>query len=92
MRRIVDDNGNASEWTRVDPAGGSGYLFINPFTLDPNNTGMMYVAGGSSLWRNSDLSAIPPFSGNPASINWTQFTNAAVASTITRSYRQSCFA
>jgi hypothetical protein len=83
MRRIVDDNGNASEWTRVDPAGGSGYLFINPFTLDPNNTGMMYVAGGSSLWRNSDLSAIPPFSGNPASINWTQFTNAAVASTIT---------
>jgi len=83
MRRIVDDNGNVIEWTRVDPAGGGGYLFINPFTLDPNNTDMMYVAGGTTLWRNSDLTAIPPFSGNPATINWTQFTNAAVTSTIT---------
>ncbi len=42
-------------WTRIDPAGASGHLFINPFTLDPNNPLRMYYPAGTTLWRNDSL-------------------------------------
>ncbi len=64
---------------RVDPTGGTGYLFINPFVLDPNNSNIMYFAGGNYAWRNSDLTAIPPGSFNTTSVNWTRLNNSAIA-------------
>ena len=79
-RMILDNNGNQSDWARVDPVGGSGYLFINPFVLEPNNTNMMYLAGGASLWRNSDLTAIPLYSNSKTSVNWTKLTNTTIGS------------
>ncbi len=65
-------------WTRVDPLGGSGYLFINPFVLDPNNTSRMYMAGGSVIWRNSNLDQIPPYKEDPVARNWTKLNNSAI--------------
>jgi hypothetical protein len=76
---VLNDTGNLSGWTRIDPVGGSGYLFINPFVLDPNNTDMMYVAGGDRIWRNSDLTAIPLFSNDATDVNWTELTNSVVS-------------
>jgi hypothetical protein len=73
-REVVDDYGDILGSTRVDPPGGTGYLFINPFILDPNNTDMMYLAGGSYLWRNSDLTMIPMGSNDPSNVNWTLLT------------------
>ncbi len=67
-----------NQFARVDPEGGQGYLFINPFVLDPNNSNIMYFAGGSYVWRNSDLTQIPPGSGNPATVNWTRFDNTFI--------------
>lgn len=72
-------NSALTQWTRVDPTGGTGYLFINPFVLDPNNTNVMYLAGGDRIWRNSDLTAIPLFSPNTTSVNWTNLANTVVA-------------
>jgi hypothetical protein len=69
----ADGSYNLSNWTRVDPQGGSGYLFINPFALDPNNSNVMYLVGGTTLWRNSDLTGIPSLSENPATYGWTGF-------------------
>ncbi len=66
-------------WTRIDPAGGSGYLFINPFVLDPNNTSRMYMAGGSVVWRNHNLDQIPAFKERPAARNWTKLSNSQVS-------------
>ena len=80
-RRLLDVNGSQTGWTRVDPSGGTGYLFIAPFILDPNNTDMMYLAGGTSIWRNSDLTAIPLSSDNPTSVNWTHLTNTTISGT-----------
>ena len=68
-----------AQFTRVDPTGGTGYLFINPFVLDPNNSNIMYFAGGNYAWRNSDLTAIPPGSNNTTSVNWTRLNNSAIA-------------
>ncbi|HTK80704.1 MAG TPA: T9SS type A sorting domain-containing protein [Bacteroidota bacterium] len=79
-RRILDDNGNQSASTRIDPTGGSGYSFISPFALDPNDTNMMYLVGGTSLWRNNNLTGIPLFSNATTSVGWTHLTNSTVGS------------
>ncbi|MCS6989206.1 MAG: T9SS type A sorting domain-containing protein [Chloroherpetonaceae bacterium] len=73
LRLTLDAAGNydPTNWTRVDPQGGSGYLFINPFKLDPNNSNRMYFAGGTRLWRNDNLTGIPSLSNEPASFGWT---------------------
>lgn len=78
FRALIDDGGNMTAFTRVDPAGGSNYIFINPFILDPNNTNVMYLAGGDRLWRNSDLTAIPLSSLEPASANWNMLAKSIV--------------
>jgi len=75
----IQSSGNIGPFARVDPVGGSGYLFINPFILDPNDSNIMYLAGGDRVWRNSDLSGIPLNSSkDPATTNWTELTNSAV--------------
>jgi len=66
----LDDDGTILEKGRIDPAGGKDYLFINPFTLDPVNESIMYVAGGSILWRNNDLSILPMNTWDSTSVNW----------------------
>jgi hypothetical protein len=76
-RAILDGAGNVTSFARIDPIGGTGYQFINPFVLDPNNNNIMYLAGGKYLWRNDDLSTIPMV-GNFDSIsnNWIQWTDS----------------
>lgn len=54
----LDANGNVLAFRRIDPIGGSGYLFINPFILDPNNNDVMYMASGTKVFRNDSLSQI----------------------------------
>ncbi len=80
FRLVLDASGGLTSWTRVDPTGASGYLFINPFILDPNNNKVMYVAGGKTIWRNSDLTVIPLFSNNTTSVNWSKLTNTTLLS------------
>ena len=55
----IDDGGEVTGFTRIDPMFGGGYQFINPFLLDPNNDDVMYIAAGKWLWRNDSLSYIP---------------------------------
>ncbi|MEO8166777.1 MAG: FlgD immunoglobulin-like domain containing protein [bacterium] len=64
-----------SQFTRVDP-GGTGYMFINPFILDPNNSKVMYMGRGANAMRNSDVTAIPLGSNDPATVNWTTLQNS----------------
>lgn len=82
-RFLVDNNGDTIRSTRVDPKGATGYLFINPFALDPNNTNRMYVAAGSILWRNNDLTAIPMGqTEDPVEQNWDSLATTRVVDTI----------
>jgi hypothetical protein len=73
-RAFLDTTGTVTSFARIDPLGGSGYLFINPFIIDPNNNNIMYLAGGSSLWRNNDLSTIPMVNNyDSIPTNWYKF-------------------
>jgi len=74
-----NSSGVWTDWANVQPTGGSGYLFINPFALDPNNTNMMYLAGGDRVWRNTDLTAVPSFQNATTSVNWQSLANSIVS-------------
>jgi hypothetical protein len=73
----INTSGVMDSFARIDPIGGTGYLFINPFTLDPNDNNIMYMAGGKYLWRNDSLTGIP-WADNWDSIStyWTQFPDS----------------
>ncbi len=80
-RLLLDANGTLVDFAGVKPSGGSNFLFTTPYVLDPNNTKIMYMAAGTDLWRNSDLTGIPTFlnggSQDTTSVNWTDLTNSA---------------
>lgn len=77
MKATLDGAGSITSFARIDPIGLKDPEFINPYTLDPNNNNIMYLAGGKYLWRNNDLSGIPMI-GNWDSIstNWVQFADS----------------
>lgn len=78
MKAKLDGNGLIDSFARIDPMGASGYQFINPYALDPNNNNnIIYLAAGKYLWRNNDLGGIP-YAGNWDSIstNWVQFPDS----------------
>ena len=77
VKATVDTVGNMTAYRRIDPIGATGYRFINPFILDPNNNNLMYMAGGKFIWRNDDLSAIALTNQyDSISTNWTQFPDS----------------
>ncbi len=83
VRRIrYDQQGNPSSnngWSIITPTGASNQLFINPFTVDPNNEEVMYYLAGNVIWRNNQLSSIPDFQ-NGTTVGWTKLDNLAVPS------------
>jgi photosystem II stability/assembly factor-like uncharacterized protein len=77
MKGKLNNSGVVDSFARIDPAGGKGYLFINPFTMDPNDNNIMYLAGGKFLWRNNNLSGIPYASNwDSISTNWFKFPDS----------------
>ena len=85
MRRMkLSASGTVDSFARIDPIGGSGYQFINPFIIDPNNNNIMYLAGGKYLWRNDNLSGIPYASNwDTISTNWVQFPDSVSIAGVT---------
>lgn len=83
----IADNGIINGLTRIDPIGATDFLFINPFILDPNNSNTMYLVGGTYIWRNDSLDAIPLLNDeyNAISQGWTRIdqssTNTALSTT-----------
>lgn len=77
MKANVDNNGTITSFARIDPIGGKGYQFINPYTLDPNNNNIMYLPAGKYLWKNTDLSGIPMVNNwDSISTNWIQWPDS----------------
>ena len=74
-RETLDNSGNLTDYFYVTPAGATGFIFIPPYVLDPNDNKMMYLAAGNDIWRNSDLTQIPHQQTKKATINWTDLTN-----------------
>ncbi|MEM7551063.1 MAG: FlgD immunoglobulin-like domain containing protein [Bacteroidota bacterium] len=68
-----------ADFARVDPIGGSGYLFINPFVIEPLNNNIMFLPAGTVVWRNNNLSQIPRRDNDPTSVNWERLDDTEVA-------------
>jgi hypothetical protein len=79
--RMEVDNltGEWLTWTRVDPTGGGGYLFINPLIVDPVDTRQLWIGTSAGVWRNSNLTAIPLWQSGTTSLNWTHVTSTPSA-------------
>lgn len=82
-RYQLDSLGNVLSFRRIDPIGGDNYLFISPFTLDPNQQNRMYMPAGSRLWRNDSLDIIP-LTGqyDTISTGWNMFTDSVAGAKI----------
>jgi len=81
----LEDHVNNDEsyyWTRVDPEGAEGQLFINPFIEDSNNKEIMYYAAGQYIWRNSNVFDIPKESVNEATTNWEKLEISKTTGTV----------
>ncbi|MHA7059314.1 T9SS type A sorting domain-containing protein [Aquimarina sp. M1] len=85
FRFNFDEEGVFQSFSAVEPAGATGFSFINPFILDPNNDNVMYMPAGSSLWRNNDLDGLPLFTNTNATENWVNISTSSTpdGSTIT---------
>lgn len=75
----IDENGQTTALTRIDPTGGSNYRFINPFILDPNNDNTMYLPAGTFIWKNDSLDDIPLLNDeyNDISTGWTRLNESS---------------
>ena len=83
FRFNFDSAGVFTSFSRVTPAGASGFAFIAPFILDPNNDNIMYLPAGNRIWRNNDLDELPLFSNALATVNWVELSNTAASAAIT---------
>ncbi|WP_378180389.1 T9SS type A sorting domain-containing protein [Aquimarina sp. SS2-1] len=77
FRFNFDEEGNFVSFSAVEPAGATGFSFINPFILDPNNDNIMYMPAGSSIWRNNDLDGLPLFTNTNATENWVNVSTTS---------------
>ncbi|HYG51210.1 MAG TPA: T9SS type A sorting domain-containing protein, partial [Flavobacteriales bacterium] len=78
----VSDNGDTSTVTRIDPNKTATYNFINPFIMDPNSPGRMYMVQNYRILRN-DIIDLLPMDGNrydTCSTGWTTLVNSTVPS------------
>ncbi len=65
-------------WTRINPRFSSETIFINPFTVDPNNDKVVYMGGGRNLLRCDDVTWIPAdYSDALKSGYWTEVASVA---------------
>jgi hypothetical protein len=79
IKATVDAQGNRTAYARIDPVGGSKYLFINPYVLDPVDNNIMYLAGGKYVWRNNQLRNIPLINNNDSiTQGWMMGTDSVI--------------
>ncbi|BAX78997.1 PKD domain-containing protein [Labilibaculum antarcticum] len=69
-------------WTRVDPEGAEGQLFINPFVEDANNSEILYYAAGNYVWRNSNIFDIPRMQNSESTTNWEKLKISKTTGTV----------
>lgn len=77
LKATLNSSGVITAYRRFDPIGATGYGFINPYVVDPNNNNLMYLCAGKYVWRNDDLSAIALTNVyDSVSTNWVQFADS----------------
>jgi len=68
------ENGSWSVVTPDGIYGSDGTLFINPFTVDPNNEHRMFFLDNDYIWRNNSMKVIPDYNQVPTTSGWEKLT------------------
>ncbi len=76
-RAAVQPNGGVADYARIDPTGGTGYLFVNPFAPDPSDEKIVYMIERDVIWRNSDATALPAVGNVTTALNWTRMQKSS---------------
>lgn len=79
----LDEHGGMTSFARIDPIGATGYRFINPFVPDPLRPHLLYMLGGTRVWRNSDVTAIPAGNVDSVATNWVSLDGTNGGATLT---------
>ncbi len=80
--QLNSNTGQYTNYVNVQPVYNTNYLFVTPFMLDPNNSSIMYLAAGDSVWRNSNLLGITWGSQSRTYTNWDSLTHTSTGATI----------
>jgi len=76
--------GAVSAFNRMDPIGATGYEWLSPCVVDPNNNNIMYLGAGTNLWRNNNLGGIPLANQwDSISTNWIKWPGSVAGSELT---------
>ena len=77
--RVIRFNGDFSgTFAIVQPLEAQTAFFITPYTIDPNDEGIMYYPGGSSLFRNTMVDEITSKNNAGASEGWERLSSAGI--------------
>ena len=72
LRAKFTDTGVKSNFAEINPQNATGQTFVNPYTMDPGDTEIIYYVGGEYLWRTNSASTASSNSG------WTRMDNSNV--------------
>lgn len=81
-RVTLDDDGDVDSAGYIVPAGAPPFFGMFPFLLDPADTRRLYIGIDNTIWRNSDVTAIPITTSEfePVSTNWTRLDQTRLQS------------
>jgi hypothetical protein len=77
--RMNETLDSALEWVNMRPRGGQ-FDFITPLQLHPTFDSILYMIGGTRLWRNSNATGRPYTNDTTTSSeNWTSYSMGGAA-------------
>ena len=77
--RLTYSSNTLTSWALVTTSLTSSYSFIHPYTLDPNDSDIMYLPGGDRMYRNTALTSIPNYTSSAHTIGWQQLSNTVIS-------------
>jgi len=77
--RLTYSSNSLTSWALVTTSLTSSYSFIHPYTLDPNDSDIMYLPGGDRMYRNSSLTSIPNYTSSAHTTGWQELSNTVIS-------------
>lgn len=72
--RVLRWNESLSNFNYIEPLNAENQLFIHPYEVDPNDDGIIYYPGGTTMWRNTTADEISNSNSSGTTEGWNDFT------------------
>lgn len=78
IRYNYNFNGQATNWSYVEPSEATGQLFIHPFAVDPTNENNVAYPSGNHIFLNTEMTTLPRNTGDPNMNGWERLRHVSV--------------